>query len=146
VLGFVPLALWLSGIEELVFRGWLQTQLDIAWSPFVAAMLGSGVFAIAHLIWDGQAGLKQQPGLFALGLVLVLARWVDDGNLALAWGLHAGWVWSLACLGEFIQPQPVAEKPVWLTGSTAQPLTDIFDLGLMAVTAGLIWVASSGLG
>lgn len=146
MLGLVPLALWLGGIEELVFRGWLQTQLEIVWSPIVAAVLGSGIFAIAHLIWDGRAGLKQQPGLFILGLVLVLARWADGGNLALAWGLHAGWVWGLAGLGEFMQPEPVANKPVWLTGITAQPLTDVFDMGLMGVTAGLIWITAFGLG
>lgn len=146
VVGLVPLALWLGGIEELVFRGWLQTQLDMAWIPWVAAVLGSGVFAIAHLIWDGRAGLRQQPGLFVLGLVLVLARWADGGTLALAWGLHAGWVWGLACLGEFIQPEPVANKPVWLTGIAAQPLTDVFDMGLMGVTAGLIWVTAVGVG
>jgi membrane protease YdiL (CAAX protease family) len=146
VLGLLPLALWLGGIEELVFRGWLQTQLEVAFAPWLAAVVGSGLFAIAHLLWDGRAGLRQQPGLWALGMVLVFARWLDGGSLALAWGLHAGWVWGLACMGEFIRPEPVPDKPVWLTGVAAQPLTDIFDLSLLGVTASLLWLTSTKLG
>ncbi|MGD1943578.1 MAG: lysostaphin resistance A-like protein [Leptolyngbyaceae cyanobacterium] len=139
ILGLLVLGIWIGGIEELVFRGWLQTQLTSAFAPWLAATLGSLVFASAHLVWDGRAGLWQQPGLFLLGWVLVIARWATGGDLALAWGLHAGWVWALACLGEFVQPQPVAAKPVWLTGRSAQPLTDVLDLGLMVITAGFVW-------
>jgi membrane protease YdiL (CAAX protease family) len=139
IVALLPLGIWIGGIEELVFRGWLQTQFAIAFSPWIAATLSSLIFAIAHLVWDGRAGLWQQPGLFLLGWVLVIARWVDGGNLALAWGLHAGWVWGLACIGEFLKPQPAPDQPVWLTGRTAQPLTDLFDLSLMLMTAGLIW-------
>jgi membrane protease YdiL (CAAX protease family) len=139
IAGLFLLALVIGGIEELVFRGWLQTQLELALAPWLAATLGSGIFAIAHLVWDGRAGLWQQPGLLLLGWVLVIARWADGGNLALAWGLHAGWVWGLACIGELMTTQPVDEKPVWLTGRSGQPLTDVLDMGLMVLTAGLIW-------
>ena len=125
VVGLLPLAIWIGGIEELVFRGWLQTQFAIAFSPWIAATFSSLIFAIAHLVWDGRAGLWQQPGLFLLGWVLVIARWADGGSLALAWGLHAGWVWGLACIGEFLKPQPASDNPVWLTGRPAQPLTDL---------------------
>jgi membrane protease YdiL (CAAX protease family) len=139
IAGLFLLALVIGGIEELVFRGWLQTQLELALAPWLAATLGSVIFAIAHLVWDGRAGLWQQPGLLLLGWVLVIARWADGGNLALAWGLHAGWVWGLACIGELMPTQPVDEKPVWLTGRSGQPLTDVLDMGLMVLTAGLIW-------
>ena len=139
ILGLLVLGIWIGGIEELVFRGWLQTQLASAFLPWLAATLGSLIFASAHLVWDGRAGWWQQPGLFLLGWVLVIARWATGGDLALAWGLHAGWVWALACLGEFVQPQPVATKPVWLTGRSAQPLTDVLDLSLMLLTAGFVW-------
>lgn len=139
IAGLLLLAVLIGGIEELVFRGWLQTQLEMAFSPWLAATIGSFLFAIAHLIWDGRAGLWQQPGLFLLGWVLVIARWADGGSIALAWGLHAGWVWGLACIGEFLQPQPIAGKPRWLTGRPAQPLTDALDIALMVLTAGLIW-------
>jgi hypothetical protein len=145
IVGLLLLAIWIGGIEELVFRGWLQTQLEIALIPWVAAMISSLIFAVAHLIWDGRAGLWQQPGLFLLGWVLVVARWASGGSIALAWGLHAGWVWGLACVGELIKPDPVSDKPIWLTGRAAQPLTDVLDIALMLITAGLVWRFSSSL-
>lgn len=139
ILGLLVLSFVIGGVEELVFRGWLQTQLESAVAPWLAAMLGSLLFAIAHLVWDGREGLWQQPGLWLLGAVLVIARWTDGDSLALAWGLHAGWVWALACVGEFLPPQPAPGKPRWLTGRLAQPLTDLLDLALLGATAGLIW-------
>jgi hypothetical protein len=138
-IGLLPLAILIGGIEELIFRGWLQTQFETGFAPWIAAALSSLIFAIAHLVWDGRAGVWQQPGLFLLGWVLVIARWVDGGSIALAWGLHAGWIWGLACIGEFLKPQPATDKPIWLTGRPAQPLTDLFDLSLMLVTTALIW-------
>lgn len=142
ILGLILLGLGIGGIEELVFRGWLQTQLEIALLPWVAAIIASLVFALAHLVWDGRSGLWQQPGLWLLGMVLVVALWVDGDSIALAWGLHAGWVCGLAYIGEFLRPLPTA-KPTWLTGRAAQPLTDVFDLALLIGTAGLIWQLSS---
>lgn len=139
IAGLLLIGLAIGGVEELVFRGWIQTQLESALVPWIAATLGSGLFAIAHLVWDGKAGLRQQPGLFLLGWVLVVARWAGGGNIALAWGLHAGWVWGLAYIDAFIGPQPVLEKPHWLTGQAEQPLTSILDLALLVMTAGLIW-------
>lgn len=146
ILGLLCLALWIGGIEELVFRGWLQTQLAIAYSPWLVAIWSSAIFAAVHLVWDNREGIWQQPGLFLLGGVLAIARWVDGGSLALAWGLHTGWVWGLACLEAFWPSSPVADKPTWLTGRPAQPLTDVWDLALMAITAGLIWQLRSFLG
>ncbi|MBE7383189.1 MAG: CPBP family intramembrane metalloprotease [Leptolyngbya sp. SIO1E4] len=139
LLGLLVLALWIGGIEELVFRGWIQTQLEITFIPWIAATISSTLFAMAHLIWDGRPGLWQQPGLWILGWVLVIARWADGGSLALAWGLHAGWVWGLACMGKFLQLQPADQKPTWLVGLPDQPLTSVLDLALMGATAGLVW-------
>ncbi|MEM9003629.1 MAG: CPBP family intramembrane glutamic endopeptidase [Cyanobacteria bacterium P01_F01_bin.86] len=143
ILGFLALGLWIGGIEELVFRGWLQTQLELAFTPWMAASIGSILFAVAHLVWDGRPGLWQQPGLWLLGWVLVIARWADGGNLALAWGLHAGWVGSLAYISEFLKSQPVA-KNMWLLGRPGQPLTGGLDFLLMGVTAGLVWWNAGG--
>lgn len=143
ILGFLALGLWIGGIEELVFRGWLQTQLELAFTPWLAASIGSILFAVAHLVWDGRPGLWQQPGLWLLGWVLVIARWGDGGNLALAWGLHAGWVGSLAYISEFLKSQPVA-KNMWLLGRPGQPLTGGLDFLLMGVTAGLVWWNAGG--
>ncbi|NER78700.1 MAG: CPBP family intramembrane metalloprotease [Leptolyngbya sp. SIO1D8] len=145
IVGLLFLGLWIGGVEELVFRGWMQTQLEIVFIPWLAASTGSMLFAVAHLVWDGRPGLWQQPGLWILGWVLVIARWANGGNLALAWGLHAGWVWGLAYIGEFMKPQPVSQKPTWLVGRPDQPLTSVLDILLMGTTAGLIWWGNRGL-
>lgn len=106
-------------------------------------MIASALFAVAHLVWEGREGWWQQPGLWLLGLVLVIACWADGGRIAIAWGLHAGWVSGLAYIGEFVQPTPVAEKPTWLTGRAAQPLTDVWDGGLLILTAVVVWFLAS---
>lgn len=139
ILGLLLLGLWIGGIEELVFRGWIQTQLEIAFTPWLAASIGSALFALAHLVWDGRLGLWQQPGLWILGWVLVIARWANNGNLALAWGLHAGWVWGLAYIDMFLKNQPAEQQPIWLVGRPEQPLTSLLDFLLLGGTAGLIW-------
>lgn len=144
MLGLGMLGTVIGGAEEIVFRGWLQTQLEMTASPWLAAVVASLLFALAHLIWDGPDGLWQQPGLWLLGMVLVWARWVDGGMIALAWGLHAGWVTGLAYIGEFVQPLPTADKPMWLTGRAQQPLTDVFDLALLLLTAILFTQFSMG--
>ncbi|MGF1524705.1 MAG: lysostaphin resistance A-like protein [Leptolyngbyaceae cyanobacterium] len=145
ILGFLALGLWIGGIEELVFRGWIQTQLEISFDGWLAACIGSAIFAAAHLIWDGRPGLWQQPGLWVLGWVLVVARWADGGNLSLAWGLHAGWVGGLAYIDAFLPPQTVEYSPQWLTGRPNQPLTGGLDFLLMGITAGLVWWTNGGL-
>lgn len=138
ILGLLGVGLWIGGIEELVFRGWIQTQLEQDLHPWIAAGAGSLIFAVAHLVWEGRPGLWQQPGLWLLGMVLVIARWVAMGNLGLAWGLHAGWIWGLACISEYLESQPVEQKPRWLTGRPDQPLTGLLDILLLGGTAGLI--------
>jgi membrane protease YdiL (CAAX protease family) len=140
--GLLAVGLGIGGIEELVFRGWMQTQLESGFNPFIAATIGSFIFAVAHLVWDGQAGWWQQPGLFVLGWVLVVARWAGSGNLALAWGLHAGWVWGLAIMSEVLKLETPQDKPIWLAGRSQQPLTSVLDIALLLSTAGLVWLAS----
>ncbi len=142
LVGIGVIAIGIAGVEELIFRGWLQTQLEGILAPWLAATLGSALFAIAHLLWDGKAGLWQQPGLWLLGWVLVVARWADGSSLALAWGLHAGWVWGLAVIATVLQPQVKGNWPIWWAGRTDQPLTSIGDLSLLGLTAAIIWWGS----
>ncbi len=138
-LGLIPLGLFLGGIEELVFRGWMQTQLQTALVPWIAAAIASSLFALAHLLWDGRGGLVQQPGLWLLGLVLVIARWLDQGQIGLAWGLHGGWVWGLACLDAVVPFAVTGKGPSWLMGRPQQPLTGVLDGLLLLGTALTIW-------
>ena len=119
------LGLWIGVTEELVFRGFLFNELQQNYSLGVAAVISSIIFALLHLIWEQKNTLPQLPGLWVMGMVLVLARWVDSGNLGLAWGLHAGWIWGLTCLdsSEFISY--TGKGPTWMTGLGENPLAGV---------------------
>ena len=141
-LALVPLGLFLAGVEEWVFRGWMQSQLETGFTPWLAAAIASAIFAVAHLLWDGRSGLRQQPGLWLLGMVLVIARWAGGEHIGLAWGLHGGWVWGLACLDVAIPLQPTAKGPQWWAGRPGQPLTGLLDGLLLLGTTGVLWLGA----
>ena len=128
------LGLWIGVTEELVFRGFLQNELQQDYSIWVAAAIASIIFALLHLIWEQQNTLPQLPGLWLMGMVLVLARWVDGGSLGLAWGLHAGWIWGLTCLEEAELIAYTGKIPIWVTGLAGNPLAGISGLVCLLIT------------
>lgn len=128
------IALGIGGIEELVFRGFLFNQLQ-PYSLWVAAIVSSSIFALLHLVWNGRETLPQLPGLWVIGMVLVLARIVTHGNLGLAWGLHAGWVWGIACLDSTQWLSYTDRGPAWMTGFAHKPLAGMMGLFCLLGTA-----------
>jgi membrane protease YdiL (CAAX protease family) len=144
------LGLWISITEELVFRGFLLNQLapngtlhelqDISFGfslPWLAATIASLIFALLHLIWEGYENIPQLPGLWLMGMVLCLARWVDGGSLGLACGLHAGWVWAIACLDTAQVLRYPGKVPEWVTGMGGKPLAGV---------TGILFLLMTGLG
>ncbi len=133
------LALWISGTEELVFRGFLLTQLQQDYSPGTAAAFSSLIFALLHLIWERRETIPQLPGLWLMGMVLVLARWVDGGSLGLAWGLHTGWVWAIASLdsAELITYTGIGSE--WVTGKNGKPLAGAVGIICLLATGVILW-------
>ncbi len=132
------LSLWISATEELIFRGFLLNQLQQDYSLWVAAIASSLIFALLHLIWEVQETTPQLPGLWLMGMVLVLARWVDGGSLGLAWGLHAGWVWGIASLDTINLITYTDQVPAWITGLGKKPLAGIMGMGFLLTTAGIL--------
>jgi hypothetical protein len=65
--------------------------------------------------------MPQLPGLWLMGMVLVLARYVDGGSLGLAWGLHAGWVWAIASLDSAQLITYTGTGSEWVTGKNRKP-------------------------
>jgi uncharacterized protein len=134
------LGLWIGAIEELIFRGFLWNQLaDLSWPPacfppLAAAAVTSLVFALLHLVWEGPENIPQLPGLWLMGVVLCLARWVDQGNLGLAWGLHTGWIWGIACLDTAHLMRNTDVAPRWLTGVDHKPLAGLLGILFLAGT------------
>lgn len=140
------LGLLIGGVEELVFRGFLFGQLLSDFDFWTAAIVSSGIFALLHLVWDGQEGVTQLAGLWLMGVVLCLAFTVSNSNIGLAWGLHAGWVWLIASLdaSEILNYQ--ASAPEWLVGLQQKPLAGLLGLlFLLATGFGLIAAKSIGM-
>ncbi|MBD2652076.1 CPBP family intramembrane metalloprotease [Synechocystis sp. FACHB-383] len=132
---FMLLALAIALVEELIFRGIFQNKLQQDLPVWVAAMVVSAIFAVLHLLWERRLTAYQLPGLWLLGMVLVWARLVDGGNLALAWGLHGGWVFALAACdatGLITYPSPVGN--LWV-GKANQPLAGLAGIGCLLLTA-----------
>jgi CAAX protease family protein len=112
-------------LEETVFRGFLHTAIERESGPWAAVLLTAPLFAVLHFVakvripadqlsWGSGFDLLLRsfaplgtPALVAdtflswliVGLILSLTR-VLTGNIAVAIGLHAGWVIVLRMLQE----------------------------------------------
>jgi hypothetical protein len=112
-------------LEETVFRGLLHTAIERESGPWAAVLLTAPLFAVLHFVakvripadqvgWGSGFDLLLRsfaplgtPALVAdtflswliVGLILSLTR-VLTGNIAVAIGLHAGWVIVLRMLQE----------------------------------------------
>ncbi|AFZ13338.1 Abortive infection protein [Crinalium epipsammum PCC 9333] len=135
LLPILLLGLWISTTEELIFRGFLQNELNQDYPVWVAGAIASLIFAVTHLLWERQETLPQLPGLWLMGMVLTLARWADGGSLWLACGLHAGWIWGLTCLDTAKMISYTGKASQWLTGVSEKPLAGASGLLCLLATA-----------
>ncbi len=133
------LAIWIALNEEFVFRGIFQTILEEDYDPWVSAIIVSSIFALVHLLWERQTTLPQLPGLWLMGMVLVIARWADGGSIWLAGGLHAGWVWGLASLDAAQIISYTEEGKDWLIGIYQQPLAGMMGILCLLGTGFVLW-------
>jgi uncharacterized protein len=132
------IALFVGGVEELVFRGFLFTQLEQDYQIWGAAVLSSFIFAVLHLVWEQRETIPQLPGLWLMGMVLVLARFADGGKLGLAWGLHAGWVWAIATLDTAQLIEYTDKASEWVTGKNKKPLAGVAGIACLVFTGVII--------
>jgi membrane protease YdiL (CAAX protease family) len=126
-------------IEETVFRGAMHTAIERESGPLAAVLLTAPLFAITHffakasippdqLHWSSGFELLARsfaplghPALvidsllawLAVGLILSLTR-VLTGNIAVAIGLHAGWVLVLRILQESTGRGAAAPDSMWV--------------------------------
>lgn len=134
------IGLLVSGIEELIFRGFLLNELEQNYSNWTSAIISSLIFAVLHLVWEQKETLPQLPGLYLMGIVLVLARWVDGGNLGLAIGLHAGWIWTIACIDTANLITYTGKVPELITGILNKPLASVFGIVYLLINAMTFWL------
>ncbi len=136
------IALLVGGIEELIFRGFLFTELAQDYSVWVAATISSLIFALLHLVWEQRETAPQLPGLWLMGTVLVLTRFAASNNLGLAWGLHAGWVWAIATLDTAELITYTGKVSNWFTGKNKKPLAGLTGIICVLGTGVIIWLFS----
>ncbi|MGC1197402.1 MAG: CPBP family intramembrane glutamic endopeptidase [Geitlerinemataceae cyanobacterium] len=132
------LALWVAGTEEIVFRGVLQNLLQPQYSLWEAAAIVSLIFALLHLIWESRETLPQIPGLWLMGMVLAWARIVDGGSIALAWGIHTGWVWGMISLDTAGIVRHTDKIPEWIGGISGKPLAGVLGIVLLLGTGAVL--------
>ncbi|NMG09309.1 type II CAAX endopeptidase family protein [Brasilonema sp. UFV-L1] len=133
-------ALFVGGIEELIFRGFLFTELEKGGSVWLAALISSSIFALLHLVWEQKETIPQLPGLWFMGMVLILARFVDGGSIGLAWGLHAGWIWAIATIDTAALIDYTGNVCDWVTGKNKKPLAGVAGVLCLLITGGVLWL------
>lgn len=138
----VPLliGLFVAAVEEWMFRGFMVTTL-LPLGLWAAAVASSLIFAASHLIWqldDLSAAASELPGLWLMGMVLVLACTLSDGSIHLAWGLHAGWVWGITVVDSNALITNTGKASEWLTGLRGKPLAGVMGLLFLAATAAML--------
>jgi uncharacterized protein len=130
--------------EELVFRGWILTELERDYRPQVALWANSLIFATLHFIKpipEIIRTLPQFPGLVLLGLILVWMKrstqaqrrtsnslTMRSGRLGLPIGFHAGLVWSYYLIDVGNLTRLTQRVPEWVTGIDGNPLAGVIGL------------------
>ncbi len=135
-------ALGIGFAEELVFRGWILTELQRDYSNKTALLVSSGIFAVAHFIKPLSEIIRTFvtfPALFIVGLILVWAKWSKQNRLGLSIGLHSGLVWSYYILNVGEQIKYTEQAPTWVTGIDGNPIAGILGLIFLGLLAILMW-------
>lgn len=138
---FVPAAF----VEEMMFRGYPFFRLARTMKPLRAAVVMSGVFALAHLP-NGGEGLIGILQVIAVGLLFSLAVW-RTGALWWAIGAHAAWNWTqtfvfgcnnsgLAGGAPWLVSVPAG--PDWLSGGSTGPEGSLLSLPILALGAWIV--------
>jgi uncharacterized protein len=142
ILSIFLIALLVGGIEELVFRGFLLTELERDYPVWVAATISSLIFALLHLVWEQQETTPQIPGLWLMGMMLVLARIADHGSLGIAWGLHTGLVLAIATIDTAELITYTGKAGEWWTGKNKKPLAGAAGIICLLATSAILWLFS----
>ena len=142
VVGFLPAAILISVLEELVFRGFILQHL-LNCSKGLAVIGSSALYALVHLKTStvGLAACLELVGLFLFGGLLALS-YLLTRQLYLAVGLHAVLAYGLRInklLIEFTEP-----SLTWLVG-TSRLVNGVASWVALLCMAGIVmwWVRRS---
>ncbi len=118
--------------EELIFRGWLLSELSQRIGSRLGMIVQAGVFSLVHIRTESSifSMIFLLVGLFLLGLILSLIRKLDNGSIWCCIGLHGGLVGGWFFLNDgVITISP--EAPSWLIGfggESANPISSLLAI------------------
>lgn len=120
--------------EEILFRGWLLSELDRDYEPRQALISASLVFAVLHFIKPLAVILatwSQFAGLVTMAIVLVLARRRCGNRLGMAIGLHGGLIWGYYIVNTTHWFKPTGAVPEWVTGISGNPIAGVVGIAFL---------------
>lgn len=147
------MALAVGFAEEILFRGWVLTELEKDYSSAKALLMNALFFAATHFIkpWDEiMRTFPQFLGLVGLGIALVWARRSPTGaqnettqndgpsrtsRLGYPIGLHAGLIWGYYIVNVGGLSEYTGRAPEWVTGIDRNPLAGLMGLILLGLIA-----------
>lgn len=142
---WLGIAFFSGMVEEAVFRGVVQRQLEAMFGTWTALAVTSAFFGLAHLMNPGASlfaafAIACEAGILLGAAYLVTRRlWVPIG-LHMAWNFTQGWVYSIPVSGSG-PPVGLLETrlsgPEWLTGGA---------FGLEASAVALVVASVAGFG
>lgn len=145
---WLGIALSSGMMEEALFRGVLQRQLEAMFGTWAALAATSAFFGIAHLMNPGATpfaafAIACEAGILLGAAYLVTRRlWVPIG-LHMGWNFTQGWIWSIPVSGSK-PPLGLFETrltgPEWLTGGAFGLEASVIAL-VVASTVGIALLA-----
>jgi membrane protease YdiL (CAAX protease family) len=136
-------ALGVGLAEELFFRGWMLDELDRDYQPRVSLIIDAFIFALLHFIKPLPimlASLPQFPGLWLLGIILVIAKRNHRNLLGISIGIHAGMIWLYYIINVGQMVSYSGKVPEWVTGINGNPLSGLLGILFLAIGVNLIIV------
>ena len=130
----IALGLGVGIAEELIFRGWLMTEMCNLLGPRLGIIVQAIIFSLAHIRFklDFLDLIPLLLGLFLLGIVLAIRRVIDNGSLWGSIGIHGGLVGIWFAINSGLINFSV-NTPSWLIGP-GEPIPNPIG-GLVAITA-----------
>ena len=149
------MALAVGFAEEMLFRGWLLSELEENYGSKAALWMCALFFAAMHFIKPWPEIVRTLPqflGLVVLGMALVWARRSPTGRpvasvthsaklsrakprLGYPIGLHAGLIYGYYLVNVGGLSEYTNEVPEWVTGIDSNPLAGLLGLVLLSAIA-----------
>ena len=150
------MALAVGFAEEMLFRGWLLSELEENYGSKAALWMCALFFAAMHFIKPWAEIIRTFPqflGLVVLGMALVWARRSPTGRpvasvthstqlsnrvrsrLGYPIGLHAGLIYGYYLVNVGGLSEYTEEVPEWVTGIDSNPLAGLLGLVLLSAIA-----------